>query len=564
MKKKLGKTRWMLATLFLAFAAQATNKVTFRSLLEEMTDVDANTYLPSPRYTARLWSSHDRLTTTPDAEGWFANGDSSNFVREETANGRREMVLLDEKAPGAVTRFWLTGHMDGTGILRFYIDGQLAVEGEVIKIVGGHSLCGAPLSEAISHETAALMRGNNLYLPIPYAKSCMITYESPALHQALLKRKGKPRKEAFYYNIEARTYAAGTDVESFSLDVLRREQKAVEDANWKLERRLAGIDKVRGEILSIDGMIPPDDSVSRTVTRAGGAIRRLAMAVSSGKKPQHLRSTVLEISFDGEQTVWVPVGEFFGCGYTYEAYSSWITSCTGAGRMESRWVMPFEKTCTVTVHNFGKEPVNVSMSAIEVGDYRWDAARSMHFGACWHEYADAPSRKGPQKLQYDYDFAELKGEGLFVGTTLALWQPSTKKSQKEWWGEGDEKVFVDGERTPSYIGTGTEDHFGYAWSRPQPFDHPFLAQPIGLGEGRPVNAGHPRRNAVNIRNRTLDAIPFTKSIKFHMEMWHWNEDLSLDFAPLACWYMRPGGTSNHGADPTAVMRLVRTDDPLCN
>ena len=536
----------------------ASGAVTLKSLLEEMTDPDANTYLPSPRYTARLWSSHDRRTTAPDEDGWFANGDASQFVRTETTEGRREEVLLDAKGPGAITRFWVTvARTDGKGTLRIYIDGRLAVEGGVLDILSGGALCGAPLSDSVSRESPYLNRGHNLYLPIPYAESCKVTYESPTLYMQQPRRDGKPpAKEAFYYNVETRAYAAGTEVEPFSMEVLRRERKAVEDANWKLERRLAGADKGRGEIVSFDETIPPGGSVSRTVTRAGGAIRRLAMAVSSGKKPQALRSTVLEISFDGERTVWAPAGEFFGCGYTYEAYSSWFTSCTGSGRMESRWTMPFEKTCTVTVHNFGKAPAALSMTALEIGDYRWDPERSMHFGACWHEYANAPSRKGEKRMQYDYDYAELEGEGLFVGTALALWQPAT-----QWWGEGDEKVFVDGEPTPSYIGTGSEDYYGYAWCRPQPFDHPFIAQPLGIGQGRPVNHDYARRNAVNVRNRALDAIPFTKSIKFRMEMWHWLEDIKLDFAPLACWYMRPGGKSNHGADPDAVRRPVRTDVP---
>ena len=541
-------------------AANVDGKVTLRSLLEEMTDPDANTYLPSPRYTARLWSSHDRRTTKPDADGWFANGDASKFIREETTAGRREEVLLDAKGPGAITRFWVTvARTDGKGTLRIYIDGKLAVEGEVLKLFSGGALCGAPLSDSVSHESPYLNRGHNLYLPIPYAKSCKVTYESPTLYVKQPRPGGKPpAKEAFYYNVETRAYAEGTEVESFSMDVLKRDKAAIDDANWKLERRLAGVGKGRGEIVSFDGVVPPGGSVSRTVSRAnGGAIRRLAMAVASGKKPQALRSTVLEIAFDGERTVWVPVGEFFGCGYTYEAFSGWFTSCTGAGRMESRWTMPFEKTCTMTVHNFGNVPAELSMTALEIGGYKWDPARSMHFGACWHEYADAPSRKGKDKMQYDYDYAELEGEGLFVGTTLSLWQPATK-----WWGEGDEKVYVDGEATPSFIGTGTEDYYGYAWCRPQPFDHPFIVQPLGIGHGRPVNWDFPRRNAVNVRNRALDAIPFTKSIKFHMEMWHWLTDIKLDFAPLACWYMRPGGKANHGPDPEAVWRPVRVDAPL--
>ncbi|MBR4171210.1 MAG: DUF2961 domain-containing protein [Kiritimatiellae bacterium] len=548
-----------LAAAFLALAAPASGKVTLKSLLEEMTDPDANTYLPSPRYTARLWSSYDRKTTEPGTEGWFANSDSSKFLREETVGERREQVMLDAKGPGVITRFWVTvARTDGKGILRIYIDGKLAVEGEVLKILSGGALCGAPLSDSVSRESPYLNRGHDLYLPIPYAESCKVTYESATLYSKQPRGGGKPpAREAFYYNVETRAYAAGTEVESFSLEVLRREKAAVDAANRKLDRRLNGADKAPGEILTFDGEIPPGQSVVRTVTReGGGAIRRLAMAVASGKDPNALRSTVLEISFDGERTVWVPAGEFFGCGYTYEPYSSWFTSCTGAGRMESRWTMPFEKTCTVTVRNYAAKPVALSLTALEIGGYRWDPARSMHFGACWHEYADAPSRRGAEKTQYDYDYAELEGEGLFVGTTLALWQPATR-----WWGEGDEKVFIDGENTPSYIGTGTEDYYGYAWCRPQPFDHPFIAQPIGIGQGRPLREDFARRNAVNVRNRALDAIPFTKSIRFHMEMWHWLEDIKLDFAPLACWYMRPGGKANRGADPAAVRRPVRVDMP---
>ena len=67
----------------LSLAASAAEMVTLKSLLEEMTDPDANTYLPSPRFTTRLWSSHDRKTTVPEADGWFANGDFSKFLREQ-------------------------------------------------------------------------------------------------------------------------------------------------------------------------------------------------------------------------------------------------------------------------------------------------------------------------------------------------------------------------------------------------------------------------------------------------------------------------------------------------
>ena len=201
---------------------------------------------------------------------------------------------------------------------------------------------------------------------------------------------------------------------------------------------------------------------------------------------------------------------------------------------------PLERGCT--------SQVRLANAVAEVGPYAWDAARSMHFGACWHAYADVRSRTADKHEPWDFDYAELKGRGLFVGTTMSLWQEIT-----DWWGEGDEKVFVDGEKTPSYVGTGSEDHFGYAWGSANIFSHPFLSQPVGITTGRALRADTCRRTVVNIRNRALDAIPFTTSCRFLMEMWHW-KDVKIDFAPLACYYLRPGGTSNHGLDVEAAKR----------
>ena len=45
-----------------------------------------------------------------------------------------------------------------------------------------------------------------------------------------------------------------------------------------------------------------------------------------------------------------------------------------------------------------------------------------------------------------------------VGDTLAL-----HNGAAAWWGEGDEKIFVDGETFPSHFGTGSEDYYGYSF-----------------------------------------------------------------------------------------------------
>jgi len=61
-------------------------------------------------------------------------------------------------------------------------------------------------------------------------------------------------------------------------------------------------------------------------------------------------------------------------------------------------------------------------------------------------------------LLSDYLFLETNGKGHYVGTVLAA-----RFRSPAWFGEGDEKFFIDGEAKASIWGTGTEDYFNDAW-----------------------------------------------------------------------------------------------------
>ena len=63
-----------------------------------------------------------------------------------------------------------------------------------------------------------------------------------------------------------------------------------------------------------------------------------------------------------------------------------------------------------------------------------------------------------------------------MGDTLAV-----VNGAAAWWGEGDEKIYVDDESFPSHFGTGTEDYYGYAWCRAKSFSSPFHANRKGAG-----------------------------------------------------------------------------------
>ena len=130
----------------------------------------------------------------------------------------------------------------------------------------------------------------------------------------------------------------------------------------------------------------------------------------------------------------------------------------------------------------------------------------------------------------DWNYLTAQGQGVFAGVSFAIDNPV-----KDWWGEGDEKIYVDGETFPSHFGTGTEDYYGYAWCWPELFTHAYHAQPRCDGPG---NYG---RTSVN-RFHILDRIPFTKDFKFDMELWHWHAKCKVNMAVTAYWYARPGAT----------------------
>jgi len=197
-----------------------------------------------------------------------------------------------------------------------------------------------------------------------------------------------------------------------------------------------------------------------------------------------------------------------------------------------------------TIYNLGKQPVHIKATKhVSVSD--WDE-RSMHFHASWRQYTEVDT--GPRKDQtgkgaYDVNYVEIQGKGKVVGDTLTLFNGTSA-----WWGEGDEKIFIDGEEFPSHVGTGTEDYYGYAWCRPEYFQSPFHSQPCGDGN---LAGGF----SVNSRYRILDALPFTKSIKFDMELWHW-QSTRMNYAPATFWYARPGATSNVEPDPKTAAEPV--------
>jgi len=502
------------------------NIITLRLLLKEMADQEAITHFPDPSYKLIQQSSYDRRSIHPDSAGWFANDDYTQFIREEENDGRREFVMFEADGPGAVVRWWMTfGNADALeSYIRVYIDNQPdpVLEGRAPDVVGGGILAPAPLSTSVSPLTDLQARGYNLYLPLPFEGNLKITLEN----DAIVITPGK-RTPSIYYNIDARLYVKGTRVASLRRDMLKSDTLAIAECISVLRGDKAS-DGDNSNKSFCSGKYAPGASCTFRLNKTGMAVSSLSVRLEAPDTAAALRKTMVQISFDGRQSVNIPAGNFFGTGYSLNPYQTYYSNVDSAGHMTVSRLMPFKDSCTIRILNGTNDSVSI-FAEYRTIPYKWNSS-SMHFGASWNVYSGIETggseNTGGTGKHQDLNIVKLAGRGVYAGDAVTIFN-----TVDAWWGEGDEKIYVDGEVFPSSIGTGTEDYFGYAWSRPEPFSHPLISQPTGAGN---FHSGM----TVNMRYRNLDAIPFNESIKSDIELWHWVKT-KIDYSLVSYYYLLP-------------------------
>jgi hypothetical protein len=294
----------------------------------------------------------------------------------------------------------------------------------------------------------------------------------------------------------------------------------------------------------------PEETVWLDLPDGPAAVRELEITLSTAnpdETAQALRSTVLQMSFDGEQTVWCPIGDFSGVGVGGQPLSSWYRSVSEDGKITCRWVMPYRESARVSFLNTGKSEVSVSLSAL-IGEWQWDS-RSMHFHANWQYGADVRVSQtierffDPENPPIDWNYVTISGKGVYMGDSLSLYNP-----KDTWYGEGDERIWVDDESLPSHLGTGLEDYYNASWAPVFVFHTPFANAPR---VDDPSSLGH---NTFT-RTRNLDTVPFKKSLKMDMEMVGWQQ-IDVDCAATTYWYGFPGAKASPPPLPAAAAKPI--------
>ncbi|HET6204535.1 MAG TPA: glycoside hydrolase family 172 protein [Planctomycetota bacterium] len=266
--------------------------------------------------------------------------------------------------------------------------------------------------------------------------------------------------------------------------------------------------------------IEPGEELELARFEGPGCITHLWFTIAMNEEG-YLKKLVLRAWWDGEDTpsIEAPVGDFFGLGHggdkRYFHSSAFFAVAPQLG-LNCFLPMPFAKSARLTVRNEGKTRCHAFYFYV-------DAARlpSLPEDAA---YLHAQYRQQyPCKPGEDYVFAEASGRGHLLGVHLAV-----EQTAHGWWGEGDDRITIDGNESGRLLGTGTEDYFCGAWNFRAVFSSPYLGSPR-LEEDR-----RGCRHAV-YRFHATDPIPFRTSLRYACEHGHGN-DRSDNWSSAAFWY----------------------------
>ncbi len=246
---------------------------------------------------------------------------------------------------------------------------------------------------------------------------------------------------------------------------------------------------------------------------------------------------VLRMHWDGadEPAVEAPLGDFFAAGFGRRAECvSAPVVVQGGDSYNCYWAMPFRSSARLTLTNESQKPLAALYYMIDFTREKSLPPETAYFCAQYRQ--EFPAKKGG-----DYLIAEIEGRGHYVGTVM-----SVRSRSPQWFGEGDDKFYIDAERTetrPTMQGTGTEDYFSNAWGMEKACYPHFGVTILDGWLGDLGNRG------TMYRWHIADPVRFRKSLRVTIEHYGWmsadetttgkvegHVEREDDFATVAFWY----------------------------
>jgi hypothetical protein len=499
--------RRLFVVLAIALASHSTARaddtlpeqpVSVATLLKQATDFST---LPMHRN----WRTN--LTSSCDPTG--GNADDQQFVSLQGDHA----VLADLKGPGAIVRFWSTavyknaaGNLtaDPSGWLKIFIDDnpKPVIDEPFADFYDKHEPFTKPLTDHYGPASIS-------YLPIPYAKHCLVTLDKP---------------QSQFYQIQSIAFPEGTQVRPFALPLTDEDEKALKVAseNWKDAMPIPQPPNIVDRVMIA---LPTNATHDFAAVQGPGIIEPLTLFTSASNV--QLRNLIVRAWFDGHTSpdIEAPAADFFGCAYGHKAFNSFFLEQDGAETFTCKFPMPYKTSARFSIENRNAETIGVMLDP--------------HFSYAPFtpntEYFHADFNQEITKSGRAHAWLKVaKQAGHFVGVVQTMQGGETLG-----YCEGDDQVRVDEQKwgAPTkdfpdtvvgpWNGTGTEDCFNSAWY---------------FGDGiisRPMNGCLVREDLGRINTFRLfvnDAPVWQDSIDAQIEHGGTNDGDGLYYSSVAYWY----------------------------
>jgi hypothetical protein len=207
------------------------------------------------------------------------------------------------------------------------------------------------------------------------------------------------------------------------------------------------------------GTIAAGETVSLLDVEGSGIVQRMWITLSEFS-PVSLRALRLDMYWDKAETpaVSVPLGDFMAAinGKILVMENALFSSPEGKS-FNCIIPMPFRTAARIDLTNESDNAVRLYTYEINVLHTPRHEEEVLYFHTSWR-------RERWTELGRDFEILpKVTGKGRFLGAHIGVIQ---KEENEGWWGEGEVKVYLDGdEEFPTLSGTGTEDHIGAAWGQ---------------------------------------------------------------------------------------------------
>lgn len=531
--------RWLyILTILLPQWPMAADAWTYGDLVSRLTGMERLAEpVPEGELTGAS-TSRDRGSSydaaTDRYQNWSANDDGRGFIRRE-GDGQ---VLVDLQGPGVLWRVW-SAKAEG-GHIRIYLDGN-----ETPVIDKPFRTFFDDLERDYPGLAMTLSRGRNSFVPIPFAKSCKVVMQDGW---------------GAYFHATHTLFPKNTEVPSFpgfTQEVVSVLKEANEAWLKPRDRPHAG---TNATLAHRTLLVKPGATDGITLQGCGAIrglkIRPLELPEDRIEREDILRELTIAIHWDGERkpSVWAPLGDFFATSPGLNPFKTRPMGCVDGG-FYSHWFMPYSQGMRLVLVNDGvlerKVFVELETTTIESAA----ADKLLRFCAAWHAAdftgldADRFPRKGDRWP--DWPLLVVRGSGRFVGMSQHVWKFGG------WWGEGDEKFFVDGEKFPSTFGTGSEDYIGYAWAADPPFVT-FNSPSAAVTRIRP----DANEDTSVCRFHLCDDIPFHSGFEGFIEVMPNNDCRPVIYDQCVYWYRGKGAENPYPVVPLAERRHLRPSSQM--